>query len=275
MKRNERIFKKRFKESGLNTSDSDSDSETEAERKRLNQRAFNKWVQRKENQRENDSVTLSTPASQNRGQCLGSLMMVGDTSRGNISGEDNSHNIYAFKEYKRHHRAQSAPANKQSIDPETYEDWLNKRALTAHKTEISNTQRPQTTEKMKLKKKIDYQVWLERANKRLAEDLKVRQKEEQQKKDFEEWIQEIKDEVGTYDYWKRNKEAKLREERKLLRMKQEKQQRKAMEETENKKMLSKQLYVDWVLKKEMKMLQQEEERLREETNRLKSVKESK
>lgn len=280
MKRNERIFKKMFKESGATASESDSDDEeTEAERRRMNQQAYNKWVHKKESQRHDElnkrSLQPASSTNHNKVQCLGPLMMIGDTSRGAITREDNSKYMYAYKDYKKWSRASSAPVRKLSIDPETYEDWMDRVNLVTPEATKKETQRPKSTNRIQLKKKIEYHVWLAKADKQLAEDIRIRRKEEKQKKDFENWIQEIKDEVGTFDYWKKNKEAKLNEERRILRIKQDKQQRKEQEEREQKKALSKQIYLDWVLKKEMIMLQQEEQRLKEETNKLKQMKDVK
>lgn len=281
MKRNERIFKKMFKESGVVDHSSDTDSEEESIRQFANRKAVKRWEKRKEIQKRNERLkeryTPSYPTGRTRDQCLGELLMIGDTTTGEVSASNSNTYINAYQTYRRDQRSKSAlsavPTSRhgsnKSIDPVTYEEWIYSKPT--HKVQNKNEQPSTEICRNRLKKKIDYQTWVERANQQLKKQIMQRKTEEKQKKEFNEWIQELKTEFGTYNYWKRRKEEQIRKEKQLEIKKQEEMSRKMMEK-EKRQELAKDIYKRWVVGKELRELKLEEKQLEKERHKLRKLK---
>lgn len=280
MRRNERIFKRMFKESGVAYQDSDTDSDEERARTHANNKAVNRWKKRKQLQKQEEkqkrAITPSYPTDDSRKECLGELLMIGDTSIGDAKTAQADTYLTAYKNYKQGPKATStALSTKQEkkvtiqIDPISYDEWVSTRPTTAR----VQTQPKKQTQKKELTKHIDYQSWLSAANKRLSKQAKAIRKEAKQKHDFEVWIAELKEEVGTYDYWKRNKEEQLRRERAVVERRREEERRK-VEEKEKKRELARDIYKHWVIEKDLAKIKQEEMKLKKERERLKELKQA-
>ena len=277
MKRNERIFRKMCKESGLADNESDTDSEEEMVRQYANKRAVHRWTKKKQLQKQQElekkRITPTYPTDESRKQCLGELLMIGDTSKGRVTVSDPQTYSGAYKSYRKECRAKSAPTVSQAAlsEPITYEEWLDMKP----EPESTDAQPEKlSVQKRELKKQIDYESWLNSANKRLNKQLSEQKKEAKQKKDFEKWVRELKDEFGTFDYWRRQKQEQQDKQHKINEARRQEEQRKAAEK-EKRKELAQEIYHHWVYEKEMRKIKQEERKLQQENQRLSELRQRK
>lgn len=271
-----------FKQSGAVHDLSDTDSEEEREREHANDKAFKIWSKKKklheEAERGKQSLVPSQPLDKKtQGECLGELLMIGDTSLGQLTPTNPDLYLTAYQTHRQSTRYSSAASTKSrtvnDLDPLTYEEWVDRRPI-AQNIESQGGTKPQsnTINKRQLTKHIDYKTWLNEANKRISKQVKLQRKEEKHKRDFEVWINELKEEVGTYDYWKRRKDEQLAKERQTRLRKQEEQKRKTADAAAKKRELAKDIYKHWSTSKDMKTIEQEEKRLQQEIDRLNKLK---
>lgn len=291
MRRNERIFKKMFKESGVGHQYSDTDSDEERARAHVNKKAVKRWRKKKQLQHAEEQQKLAMvplePGDNVHKQSLGdNLLLIGDTSMGEKPPTESGSYIQAYTTYTRESRAKSADSRATSafnksimkgIDPVTYEEWVStKHSIrgVANSSAITNASATRNKRTLQLTKQIDYNTWLAAANKRINKEHLQRKRNEKYEKDFKEWIQELKDEVGTYEYWKRKKEEQINKEKELQKHKKREEERRASE-SERRKSLAKDIYKHWAVNKELSQLQKEEQKLRKEKERLVKLKENK
>ncbi|XP_067933349.1 trichohyalin-like [Watersipora subatra] len=274
MKRNERIFKRMFKESGVLRECSDTDSEEERARQHANKKAVKRWNKKHDQQRREERKKLSVSAYSSRKakiEGLGELLQIGDTSQGHLPETNPEKYIRAYQTYKDSSEAVNLKSYGVSfLDPVSYEQWV---ATKPNQVPVKKTAET-NDHKSHLVKKIDYQTWLDSASKRISKQMRLQKNEEKQKKDFEEWIQQLKQEVGTDDYWKRCREERMAKERLIKRKQREEEQRKQTE-SEKRRELAKDIYRHWAISKERSKLQQEENKLLKEKERLKQLRSDK
>lgn len=272
-----------FKESGVAHQCSDTDSDEERAREHANRKAIKRWNKKKEMQenmeKDKKAKTPSYPTDETRKQCVGELLLIGDTSIGNAPTTHSDSYIRAYQTYKQESRAKSVASSKvesrsksavsirsaaSAIDPQTYDDWVATKPDRRRTTSVV-AKRPE--QRTRLVKQMDYQTWLEAANKRINKQVCQKKKEDKYGRDFKEWIQELKEEVGTFEYWKRRKEEQIAKEKQLAKRKQMQEQHK-YSETQGRKKLVKDIYKHWAVNKEMVKLKEEEQKLQKEKERL-------
>ena len=277
-----------FKASGAAHQLSDTDSEDERERAYVNKRAVKRWNKKKELQKQDEqkknSKAPSQPTDKTKKETVGGILLIGDTSQGKPPANPPETYIRAYQSYKqqtetagvpttqRHSRTKSAPLGQKNreIDPITYEEWVSGKPC----QNVSQTSEENKEHKPKLVKRIDYKTWLDAANKKINKQIALQKKEEKQKQEFKEWIQELKDEVGTFEYWKRRKEEQIAREKKARAKRLEDLKQKSLEATTRKE-LAKDIYKHWSVSKEKSTLQQEQNKLKKEKERLKKAREAK
>lgn len=275
MKRNERIFRKMCKESGVAHQDSDTDSDEEMVRKYANKKAVQRWTKKKQLQKQQEQdkkrITPSYPTDDSRKQCLGELLMIGDTSRGAMTENDPASYMKAYQSYKHEGRSKSAVSTGSKVgvsDPMTYEEWCD---MKPEANPPTTTNDKTIIRKQELKKRIEYEAWLQAANKRIQKQISEQRREEKQKRDFDNWIRDLKEEVGTFDYWKRRKQEQEEKEKKIAEMRRREEARKVVEKSKRKE-LAQEIYRHWVVDKEMRKIEQEEKRLQLENKKLQQMK---